>query len=161
MQAFSSSVTTFVGQNFGARKQERIRKSVHIAAAQGFGMTLLIIALLFGFSRHIAALFTDDAAVITISMQFIRHLSPFYAAYTLTELYGGVLRGCGETFAPMCITGVTVCLMRTVWVLVLPVSFGIWPTVACYPVTWTLSSLLCTVYYFKGGWRKRVWNPSA
>ncbi len=81
ISAFGISVTTFVGQNYGAGKQDRVRKGVRECLAMSFGTTIVLSALLYFFGVYFYSLFTADAAVVEIGIGMLRYLAPVYFTY--------------------------------------------------------------------------------
>ncbi len=154
--AFGISITTFVGQNFGAQKYDRVKKSVRVCLAITAGATLLLSAILLVAGRPLYHLFTDDAQVIEIGMQMLWRLAPMFILYICIEILSGALRGTGDAVMPSVMTLCGVCLLRAVWLLgVVPFNRTLNMVLLCYPITWTVTSLLFVVYYLKGGWLKR------
>lgn len=154
MMALGVAVTTFAGQNFGARKIGRMRKSVRVAMVFGLGAAVLIAVFCIAFADPICRMFTQDAATIRDTRALIFLLMPFCAAYVPTEVFGGAIKGCGQAVKPMVITLLCTCGIRIAWVLLYSrvQSPDIRWFLACYPVSWTASSLAFLVYYLRGRW---------
>ena len=159
LNAFGISVTTFVGQNFGAEKYDRVKKGVRecllmaFAAAAGFSTVLLL------FGRQLFGIFTNEAAVVDAGMLVLRNIAPYFVTYVCVEILSGALRGAGESLVPTMLTLFGVCLLRLLWLLVfVPMDRTIQRTVFSYPMTWTVTSLLFILYYLKGGWMQRCRN---
>ena len=87
MQSLALEATTFVGQNYGARKFGRMRKSVRICIAMAVGASISISAIFILFGRYVYQLFTTDAAVVEIGMHMITMMAPAYANIVLIEIY--------------------------------------------------------------------------
>ena len=99
---------------------------------------------------------TDDPSVVEIGLKMMRVISPSYITYICIEILGGTTRGCGDALPPMLMTGVGVCLLRVVWILVVvPLRPEISTVAFSYPLTWTVTSVLFAVYYLKGNWMRR------
>lgn len=156
MGAFGVSITTFVGQNFGAGQYGRMKKSVRVCLGMALGASLGISGLLLAGGEAIYRLFTDDPQVLEKGMQVLRTLVPFYFTYICVEVLSGAVRGTGDSLLPMILTCLGVCVLRVVWVAV---AVPLWPSITCvilsYPITWTVTSILFILYYLKGGWLKR------
>ncbi len=146
--AFGISITTFVGQNYGASKYARIKKSVYICAGMQSAATVLISAVFVLFKAPLLSIFTVDRQVIEIGCLMIAILAPFYVFFTPVEILSGALRGIGDVLIPTAITICGVCLLRIGWVLVaLPMRPEISTIMAGYPVTWLLSGTAFLIYY--------------
>lgn len=156
ISAFGISITTFVGQNFGARQYARMKRSVHTCLAMSFGATALVILFLNLLGEPLYRMFTTEDIVVDLGMQILRQLSPFYLTYVCIEILSGAVRGAGDSLMPTLITLVGVCLLRVVWLLgISPIFNELRVTLYCYPITWTTTSLLFLLYYYKFGWLKR------
>jgi len=155
--AFGVSITTFVGQNFGARRYDRVRKSVLICLAMAAGTTLALSGLLLLLGRPLFHLFTDEDIVVQRGLIIQRFLVPFFITYVCIEVFSGAMRGAGESLRPMMMTLLGVCLLRVLWVkLIAPLqgdSFLFMLT--CYPLSWSLTSVLFLLYYISGRWLVR------
>lgn len=161
MGAYGVAITTFAGQNFGAGKYDRIKKSVRICLGMAaFTSVLLSVIVLTGGSLFFR-LFTDDPDVVSIGLGMMRVISPSYVTYICIEILGGTTRGCGDAVLPMLMTCVGICVLRVVWVLVVVPMRPEMSTVAfSYPLTWSATSLLFIVYYLRGNWQKRCRGTS-
>ena len=156
LSAYGISVTTFVGQNFGAQKYDRIRQSVRICLGLTLGTAVFCSFFLYFFCEPIFKIFTDDLLVMTEGMQMLRFLVPFYATYICIEVLSGAIRGVGDSLVPMIMTGCGVCLLRIVWVFAaLPLRHEMTTVMFSYPLTWSITSLLFVIYYLRGGWLRR------
>ena len=158
MGAFGTSVTTFSGQNFGAQKYDRIRKSVRICTVMAMGTAFLLSTVLYFWGSYVYQLFSSDSKVIEIGMEILHTMVPFYFTYVCIEILSGTMRGTGDSLIPMIITGVGICVLRVVWIFVaVPMWPGIQSVIISYPITWAFTSILFIIYYLQGGWlRKRI-----
>lgn len=156
MGAYGVSITTFAGQNFGAGKYDRIRKSVRICLGMATFTSLLLSVIVLAGGRIFFSLFTDDPDVVSIGLGMMRVISPFYVAYICIEILGGTTRGCGDAVPPMLLTGAGVCILRVAWVLAaVPLRTEVSTVAFSYPLTWTVTSIMFIIYYLKGNWLKR------
>lgn len=156
VQSFGISITTFAGQNFGAKKYDRMRKSVRICFATAMGATVLLSAVLLTAGPHLFRLFTPDAEVVKVGVEVMWYLVPYYFTYVAIEVLSGALRGAGDALIPTLMTCIGVCVLRVAWIWF---AVPLWPTMATtcfsYPLTWSVTSLLFIAYYLQGGWLKR------
>lgn len=156
ISAFGISITTFVGQNFGARRFDRIRRGVRVCFGMSVIATLLISTVSVACGEMLCRLFNDDPGVIAVGMRIIRTVPPLFITYNAIEILCGALRGTGDAVRPMLMTLVGVCVLRLVWIFtVVPQHHTIETVVLSYPITWTVTSLAFLVYYLHGGWLKR------
>lgn len=157
ISAFGISITTFVGQNFGAGHYDRVKKSVRICLGIT-AMTTVVVstAMLLG-GEILYRLFTNDAVVIDYGLQILRQLAPVYITYICIEVLSGALRGAGDTVIPTLFTLLGVCGLRVIWILcVAPHYRTLHMLLIVYPISWTFASVLFIVYYLRGGWLKRA-----
>ena len=156
LNAFSISITTFVGQNFGARQYDRVKKGVRECLAMAFAAAILFSAVMLLFGRPFFGIFTNEASVIEEGLCILWQIAPFLATYVCIEILSGAVRGAGESLIPTLLTLFGVCILRLVWLLVfVPMDRTVERTLLSYPMTWTVTSLLFIGYYLKGGWMKR------
>lgn len=156
INAFGISVTTFVSQNFGARKMDRVKKSVRTAYLMAMGSALMLSAVVSAFAGPFLSIFTPDQNVVRIGASLIREITPLYFTYVSIEILSGALRGMGESLIPMIMTVVGICVLRLVWLYAVFPHFGTMESLVFgYPVTWAATSLMFIFYYLRGGWLKR------
>lgn len=156
LSAFGIAVTTFIGQNFGARKYLRIKKAVRVSLGMAFGMAAVLCVLCLLFVEPFYHAFTSDSAVIAIGVNAVRFLMPMYLTYVCIEVLSGTMRGAGESLIPMVITALGVCVVRVLWViLVVPHWHVLNVLMLSYPVSWTVTSVVFLIYYQSGVWLRR------
>lgn len=148
--AFGIAITTFIGQNYGAGKYNRMRKSVRICFAMAMGSSIAISAMLLIFGSYIFQVFTGDAIVVEIGMEMVRFMVPFYSIYVFIEILSGALRGTGNVLIPMLMTCGGVCLLRLIWIIVmLPIHREIITIIFSYPISWSITALMFIFYYLR------------
>ena len=157
INALGISVTTFVGQNYGARRMDRVRKGAGACMAIGVVLTAIVSTALYFWGYLFIELFTSDPQVQLISQSLIRFMVPTFITYITIEILSGTLRGVGDAWMPLIITGVGVCLVRVIWIIfALPHFNTILAAAFCYPMTWALTSAAFAVYYYFFSSLKRV-----
>ena len=112
---FTMAITTFVGQNFGAGKYHRMRKSVSVCMVMSMVSSAVMIILMYAFAPWIYRLFTTDSAVIVHGVHMSRFLLPSYFIYVIIGILSGALRGTGKVLVPMLLTCGGVCSLRILW----------------------------------------------
>ena len=148
VSCLGTSVTTFAGQNYGAGKNDRVRKSTR----QGFLIALVITipmsVLMYLFGDTLLRIFVTNEEVIRIGVQMIEFLAPFYCTYIAVEIFAGTLRGMGDAILPMLITLSGICILRVIWMLVVfPQNRTVETIETSYPLTWITTSVLFLIYY--------------
>ena len=156
MGAFGTSITTFVGQNFGAQRYDRMRRSTRICMVMAICSTVALSALILTFGRNLLGLFTTDPTVLDLGAMMVRHISPFYTAYVAVEVLSGTIRGTGDSVRPVIIIACGTCLLRVIWVSVcMHLKLGFQYVILTYAVSWGVTSVIFIVYYLRGTWLKR------
>lgn len=159
VSSFGIAITTFAGQNFGARLYDRVHRGTRVCLGMAAGTTVAISLALYPLAELAFRLFSQDDAVVAQGVQMMHFLVPTYITYVCIEIFSGALRGCGDVRVPTLITVFGVCGLRVAWLLlVVPRFHTILMVEASYPITWALASLLFAVYYFQGGWLQRCIN---
>ena len=151
--AFGIAVTTFVGQNYGARKYDRIRKGVWVCMGMSVAMIGGIAVLELCFRELILGFFTTDAAVIRAGAYAMLWIVPFNVLFMPVEILAGTLRGTGNSVMPTAITSICICGFRVLWVTT---AVQIWHTIEMlcltYPLSWLLASTVFFIVYLRGRW---------
>ena len=150
VNAFGISITTFVGQNYGAGKVKRMRKSVCICLGMSYAGAILVSGVLYALAGPLYRLFTTDENVVRIGVDMMHFLLPSYFMYVVIGILSGALRGAGRVLVPMLLTCGGVCLIRIVWMFgVFPGHPGINTIMLSYPVSWGITAVLFIIYYFR------------
>jgi putative MATE family efflux protein len=154
--SFSQALSTFVGQNIGARKTERIRAGL-ISTVKMAGIVTIVTTVFIVLAGHlIMSLFTNDSEVIRLGDQYLTIVSSFYIMFTLMFIYNGVMRGAGDTLIPMFIS------LLSLWIIRIPMAWylsgkigasGIWWAI---PAGWLVGLILSFSYYKSGRWKKKA-----
>ena len=153
--AFGVAITTFVGQNYGAQKYDRIRKSVWICLGMSVAFIGSLSALELVFRHFILGIFSADPEVIRLGAYVMLWVVPFNAVFMPVEIFGGAMRGTGYSVVPTGITSVCVCLFRVLWLMTVVSRFHTLETLLlCYPISWILAAATFFVAYKKGNWLK-------
>ncbi len=153
---FAAALSTFVGQNLGANKVERVRAGLiaTLKLTSIVSISISIVAVLF--SRFLMSAFTQDEVVIGIGINYLLIVSSFYILFSTLFIFGGVMRGAGDTLIPMFIT------LFALWFIRIPVAWilsqhfgetGIWWST---PVGWFTGMILSILYYLSGKWKKKT-----
>ena len=146
--ALAVSITTFVGQNFGAGRMDRVHRVAREGAALMYLFMGTTIVIMYTGCPVWLGLFTTDAGVISIGVDMMRYLLPFYILYVPSGVFFATLRGMGESLRPTLITFFGVCVLRILWVaFVFPRASSMRVLLFCFPVSWTITSVTYAFYY--------------
>lgn len=139
---------TFVGQNYGAKKMDRVHRGVRTSMIMAFLMTGLMVVFMWFIGDTLISLFTTDTAVREICHGLIHFLVPTFFTYISIEILSGALRGVGDAWIPMFITGIGICGVRIVWMTaVLPHFHSLKGAAFCYPLSWVITTIAYFIYY--------------
>ena len=158
MSAFGIAITTFVGQNFGTMKYDRVKKSIRVCLGMSLGTTIVLSILLLTFMEPLLRFFTGDETVIEIGQNFFWVLAPSYFTYVFIEILSGAIRGAGESFQPMLITCFGVCGLRILWLALVglvPAMHSMQMVAMNYPITWVIAAVVFIIYYLRMNWLRR------
>ena len=149
MNSFSQACTTFVGQNYGARKLPRCRRILLICLAEDAIATALAISTILFTGKYLLAFFNNDPEVINLG--YIR-LVVILSAYTFSMLYdlmSGYLRGFGISLVPAILTIIGVCGVRIAWIAFVFTSNPTFPTIlTAYPVSLSATAVMIAIALF-------------
>ena len=146
--AFGTALTTFVGQNYGAGKLDRIRS----CAKRGFlfmsCLTVGVSVLLLLLARPLLHLLTNDAAVIDTTWYIILLFVPLYILWVPIEVFSGILRGVGDVLTPSLILAGGICGFRILWLFTaFPISPRLFTLCICYPLSWMVTDVAIYLYF--------------
>ena len=162
--SFGTAMTTFAGQNVGAKKFDRVEKGSKQGTilAVTFATTITAIILIFG--KYLMGIFTDTAELVDLSSRMMRILAAGYIAMAVTQSLSGVMRGAGDTMTPMWISLATTIAIRV------PLAYTIAyltrtpenPTGSylCLFISlltsWVMGAVITSICYLKGNWKKKA-----
>ena len=147
--SFGVAITTFVGQNIGAGRWDRVMQSIRDCALMMFLTLGIVIALLYTGAEFMQSLFITDPDVILIGVRMMHFLMPFYFLYIPIEILFGALRGMGDSLLPTLITFFGVCVLRSAWgIFIVPLHHTVNMVLLGFPVTWIVSDQAFAVYFY-------------
>ena len=153
INSFTMALTTFVGQNLGARQYERTRKGARFGILVTVTMAELIGVVVFLLAPWLIAAFDSTPEVVEFGIAKARTAAIFYFLLAFSHSIAAVLRGAGKTMIPMLVMMVCWCVIRVTFLsITIPLTHSIQMVYWVYPLTWSLSSLAFLIYYKKAGW---------
>jgi putative MATE family efflux protein len=153
---FSAAISTFVGQNIGANKFERIGKGLNATLMMTGIISVLVSLSALLFAGPLMYLFTNDAEVVEIGKQYLYIVSAFYIVFSVMFVFNGVLRGAGDTIIPMFIT------ILALWIVRIPVSYFLSLKIGTsgirwgIPIAWAVGVSASFFYYKTGRWKRKA-----
>jgi len=158
------AMTTYAGQNVGAKRLDRVELGTRqgLGIAVGVSTAITIIILIFG--RYLMNIFTDTVELVDLSMKMMRILAIGYIAMAVTQVLSGVMRGAGDTLTPMWLSLITTFFLRV------PIAYGLvfLTRSAQYPngrpesvfislvTAWVCGAMITAYFYKKGSWRNKA-----
>lgn len=167
--SFGQAMTTYIGQNVGARKYERLHRGAVQGAGIAFGTSVLLTLAILTVGRQAMGIFTRTQEVIDLGMQLMIILVPGYLAMGFTQTMSGVMRGAGDTVTPMAISLFTAILVRTSLAYGLvaltrtpqnPLGNPLMIYVSMM-ISWVTGALINVYFYRRGNWRRKLEREQA
>ena len=153
IMSMALALTTFVGQNMGANRPDRVKKGIRQGMMISVVMAEIFGVFVFMFASQLVGLFSKDPAVVAFGVQQARVEALFFFLLATTHACAGILRGAGKTMIPMAVTLGAWCVLRIVYieglVRIIP---NINVVFSAYPVTWVTSSLLLLWFVKRQNW---------
>ena len=154
MAAFYMACASFMSQNYGAGKADRVKKSYLISLAYSFGVGLVLGGALWLFGREFLALFTTEPTVIAAGMKRVGVMAMAYCISAFMDCTIAASRGLGKTVVPTIIVIMGSCVFRVVWVYTIFARIHTIPSLyLLYPCSWALTAV-AEMVYFVGSYKK-------
>jgi len=153
---FGAAISTFVGQNIGANKPERVKKGLTTTLIMSTVLSIAISIVLILLGTPLVKLFTNDSSVVSEGLNYLYRVTPFYFVIGAMFIINGVVRGAGEAIFPM------IASILSLWLVRLPVAYllspslgsnGIWWAI---PIAWTFGFIITSFYYKSGKWKNKA-----
>ena len=150
MAAFYTACSSFMGQNFGAGKKARIRRSYLVSMGYSFGFGLGLGLLLLAFGPQFLSLFTKDPAVVEAGMKRLTIMGFSYCVSAFMDNAIAACRGLGKSLVPMIIVISGSCIFRIIWVLTIFAWFKTIPSLyLVYIFSWAITAAFENWYFFR------------
>ena len=150
---FNMALTTFVSQNLGAKRYDRVRRGMRIGVTSVMAIAEGIALVIYIFSPRLIGLFAQDPEVIAFGVMHQRTTTPFFFLLAYSHAMAAVLRGAGKSTVPMLVMAACWCVIRVPYVTLAAQLRPVLTSVSSgYPVTWALSSLVFTIYHLRSDW---------
>ncbi len=152
---FSMAISTFVAQNLGAGRIDRINRGVRSTLIMVLSISAVTTLIILVFAPFLISIFNRDSEVVRIGTEYLRVVGNFYFVFAIMFIYNGVLRGAGDTVIPMFSSLISQFLLRV------PTAYflsKIWGTKGIWfgiPIAWCFGMLFSFVYYRIGKWKEK------
>lgn len=159
MMSISMAVTTFTGQNIGAKKPDRVKKGMWDAIIMVIVYTVITGVTLMLTSHNVLSLFDKNEDVIAFGQLAVKYFCPFYLLLGVLSILSGTVRGAGKGVPPMLIMLFSMCIFRILWIkIVLPFYSTIDGVFILYPISWFVGMVLMIIYTKFGKWLPKGLN---
>ncbi|MBQ6774233.1 MAG: MATE family efflux transporter [Synergistaceae bacterium] len=156
-QSMAMAITTFVGQNAGARRPDRIRQGFKECIKISMSISISLIAILYITAPFISSLFNRDAQVLYYSVLFLRLNCIFDPFNVLNQTLAGALRGVGDSKSPMLIMLGSFVVFRQIYLFIISrLTRSIYFIAIGYPVGWIVCCTLMLTHLRLTGWEKKI-----
>lgn len=150
LSSYGAATTTFVGQNYGAKKVKRVLKTSHSAMLISLVTGTIMLVVLVNYAEGLMSIFTKDIAVVEAGSSMLYFMAPLYIIYIFMEIPSGALRGLGYTFWPMTFNLFAMIGLRIPWLLfIVPAHHTVNTVLLSYPVAIVTAIVLIDIYYLK------------
>lgn len=162
--SFGTAMTTFTGQNVGAKQMDMVKKGAKQGTLLALGVSALITGAILFFGRGLMGIFTNTPELVNLSMNMMKILAFGYIAMAVLQSLSGVMRGAGDTMTPMWISIFQTVLLRV------PLAYGL-----CYLtrtpelpngrkecifvsllLAWVIGTIITCIFYMRGKWKKKM-----
>lgn len=153
LQSFNMTISTFVGQNIGAKKFKRVKKGVYATWLMSSSIILVGAVIANRFGSSLISIFTDDEAVIANGTTMLRLFSYAYMAQPVIQTLNGALRGAGRSRVPMYFMLGSFVVLRQIYLMIaVPLTGSLAIVFAGWPITWVVCAIGMLIYYVKVDW---------
>lgn len=151
--SFNMASSTFISQNLGAKKYDRVKKGAGFSIVSAVVLAEAVGVIYYIFAPQFIGLFDQTPGVIGYGVRQAHTVALFYCLLAFSHAIAAVCRGAGKAFVPMCIMLSVWCVLRITYITVVmhltgEIGFIYW----AYPLTWGISSVIYLVYYLRSDW---------
>ena len=161
---FGTAATTFVGQNIGARRADRIHQGTKDLLMLALAVAGVLVACILLFGHNLIRMFSSTTDVIELGQRGLRWLAVGYLCFAVSQVLQGVMRGAGETMIPMWISIICTVLLRLplAYLLAALTRSELWPQgnpdilYISLLISWVMGMVLTVISYRLGWWRRKL-----
>ena len=162
--SFGMALTTYAGQNVGAKLYDRVTKGAKHGTLMAFACSAIITVVILFFGKGLMGIFTETKELVDLSYYLMLILAPGYLAVAITQGLSGIMRGAGDTMTPMWISLITTVALRV------PLAYGICEFTKtpllpegryeCIQISllasWVIGAVLTVIFYARGKWKTKA-----
>ena len=157
MQSISTIGTSYVGQNLGAKKYDRVQEGIKMCNIIATIITAVFALIIFIYAENFVGLFDTDPAVIKYGSTMTRYMVFSFVPLTWSHIYNGCCRGAGNMKVPMIIAVTAQCVFKYIFVTVgLSIKFDMIFIYLATALSFTLAGIFATIYFHTSRWTKEA-----
>lgn len=161
LQSFNMAITTFVGQNIGAKQYHRVKKGIRTTMFMTMAVIGVCSLALYFFGEECIRLFNQDPEVVNAGRTMQIAFIPFYLMLPIVQIISGALRGAGKSSVPMYIMVLNFVIFRQIYLMIATnIMNDIYIVYLGWPVTWITCALMFIIYYYKVNWLPKEIDPA-
>lgn len=154
--AFGIATMTLVGQNYGAKKHDRVMDGIKASLIlEGIG-SMLIMCCCYFFGLQLLHIFSSDIEVVNIGFIILRFLSMTWWLFVPIEVISSAAKACGDVIYPMIFSAVGICGVRILYLLLFNFETAN-QALYCYPISWFITDIIYVIYFFKSKTFKKAY----
>ncbi len=153
---FSNAITTYVGQNLGAGRLDRIKKGIQATLICGLFVTAVVSVLSYIFAADLVGIFNSNPAVIKAGADYLHIIMPYFWMLTVMFIYSGILRGLGKVLVTMIAMISGQAILRVTAGIILNKLFGGAAIYYSYVFGWVAGAGIVMSYYYFGKWKTNI-----
>lgn len=155
INCFAMALTTFISQNLGARRLDRVKQGARFGILCSTLLAEFIGICIYFLSPHLIAIFNNDPGVIRYGVIQAHTVCLFYCLLAYSHCLAAIFRGGGKSTVPMFVMLFSWCMIRVTYITIIVKFIPVINVIFwAYPLTWSISTAIFTIYYFKSGWLK-------
>ena len=145
--SYGMAMNSFVGQNLGANRPDRIKKGFKTAMLMSVITAVIIIIPVIVLRGDIVRIFNNEQEVVQVGSEIILHICPFYVIFCMCEVFSGTLKGLGKSLTAFIITFIGILLIRIIWLYsAVLLTHNLTVLFMIYPVSWVITAAIYYIY---------------
>ena len=155
INCFTMALTTFISQNLGAKQFDRAKKGARFGILCSVILAESIGIIIYLFAPQLISIFNSDPSIVEYGVIQARTVTLFYCLLAYSHCLASIFRGAGKSTVPMLVMLASWCIIRVTYITIIVQFIPVINVIFwAYPLTWSISTVVFTVFYFKSDWMK-------
>lgn len=155
INCFTMALTTFISQNLGAKQFDRAKKGARFGILCSVILAEVIGIIIYLFAPQLVGIFNSDPAIVEYGVIQARTVTLFYCLLAYSHCLAAIFRGAGKSTVPMLVMLASWCIIRVTYITIIVQFIPVINVIFwAYPLTWSISTVVFTIFYFKSNWMK-------